>query len=415
MEDSCVHHVEFCVRDGETLQRTFLQQYKFSLAATRVTKLLKQWVLKSGTATCLITQQISSENNQSQDQYFVESEKNFDCKERQQTRKLDTVFNVALKVKNVASSVERLSRSGVKVLRPVEKYSDKFGEISIAVVKSCIGNVVHTLIQDDEYSGIFLPGFNPVDSVHNNVSSEETLAPTLVTHFDHVTFACNCGDTNHILEWYSKCFGMRRFMINSDEDSENGFVIDTEDIGVRLKAFEYWKCAETGLSLGSHPESIKFVIAEALPNQGPNQVDTFLHDHDGAGIQHVGLHTEDIVKTVSCLSENGVQFAEPPYTYYTEVGKYEEICDIGQDVDILRKNGILVDAEADPGETTDGSQSPNLRYLMQKFTKPLFDRNTFFLEIIQRVGARGFGSGNITALWRSVQAYLNNQEKSDAS
>jgi 4-hydroxyphenylpyruvate dioxygenase-like putative hemolysin len=52
---------------------------------------------------------------------------------------------------------------------------------------------------------------------------------------------------------------------------------------------------------------------------------------------------------------------------------------------------------------------------MQKFTKPLFDRNTFFLEIIQRVGARGFGSGNITALWRSVQAYLNNQEKSDAS
>lgn len=46
------------------------------------------------------------------------------------------------------------------------------------------------------------------------------------------------------------------------------------------------------------------------------------------------------------------------------------------------------------------------RYLMQKFTKPLFDRNTFFLEVIQRVGARGFGSGNITALWRSVQAYI---------
>lgn len=45
-------------------------------------------------------------------------------------------------------------------------------------------------------------------------------------------------------------------------------MIDTEDIGLRLKAFEYWKCAETGLSLGNHPESIKFVVAEALPNQG---------------------------------------------------------------------------------------------------------------------------------------------------
>lgn len=54
----------------------------------------------------------------------------------------------------------------------------------------------------------------------------------------------------------------------SEEDEDSGFVIDTEDIGLRLKAFEYWKCAETGLSSGNHPESIKFVVAEALPNQG---------------------------------------------------------------------------------------------------------------------------------------------------
>ena len=52
----------------------------------------------------------------------------------------------------------------------------------------------------------------------------------------------------------------------------------------------------------------------------------------------------------------------------------------------------------------------HFRYLMQKFTKPLFDKNTFFLEVIQRVGAKGFGSGNITALWRSVQAYLSSKE-----
>ncbi|XP_045190695.2 4-hydroxyphenylpyruvate dioxygenase-like protein [Mercenaria mercenaria] len=409
MEDSCVHHIEFSVRDGENLQRTLLHQYKFSLAATRVNSRLKQWVLKSGSATCLLTQQISSENEQVQDQYFVEAGEVFDGAINKSSGQIDSVFNVALKVKNIASCVEKLSRSGVKILRPVKKYNDKYGEISLAVVKSCIGNVVHTLIQDENYSGVFLPGFNPVDNVHNN--DLQLAQSSLVTHFDHVTFACDCGDSDRILEWYSKCFGMKRFMMNSDEDEAKGFVIDTEDIGLRLKAFEYWKCAETGLSLGNHPKSIKFVVAEALANQGPNQVDTFLHDHEGAGIQHVGLHTEDIIQTVSRLSDNGVQFAEPPYTYYTEVGKYEEICDIGQNVEILRKNGILVDAEADPGETTGDAQSQNLRYLMQKFTKPLFDRNTFFLEVIQRVGARGFGSGNITALWRSVQAYINSQEK----
>ena len=43
---------------------------------------------------------------------------------------------------------------------------------------------------------------------------------------------------------------------------------------------------------------------------------------------------------------------------------------------------------------------------MQVFTKPLFDKDTFFLEVIQRCGATGFGAGNITALWRAVDAYL---------
>ena len=55
------------------------------------------------------------------------------------------------------------------------------------------------------------------------------------------------------------------------------------------------------------------------------------------------------------------------------------------------------------------------RYLLQKFTKCIFDKHTFFLEIIQRVGARGFGSGNITALWRSVQAYMNSQNTEEKS
>jgi len=52
---------------------------------------------------------------------------------------------------------------------------------------------------------------------------------------------------------------------------------------------------------------------------GPNQVDTFLGDHCGPGIQHIGLHTDNIVDTVANLQDSGVQFAEPPYTYYTEV------------------------------------------------------------------------------------------------
>ncbi|KAL4231353.1 hypothetical protein ACF0H5_008932 [Mactra antiquata] len=407
MDDCCVHHAEFGVEDGEELQTRFQEHYKFSLVAKRVNKFVKQWVLRSGSATVLVTQRISSESNLDSDKYYVDWQEN---RTSSNIKQIDSVFNIALKVKDVSASVERLSRSGCVIVRPVCKYSDEYGNVTIATVKSCIGNVVHTLIEDEHYSGVFLPDFVPVpiDATIKNDSNSS------VTHFDHVTFACVCGDSERILSWYSNCFGMKRFLINRDEDVQNGFVIDTEDIGLRLKAFEYWKCAESGISTGNHPESIKFVVAEALPNQGPNQVDTFLQEHHGAGIQHIGLHTFNIIGTVSKLKENGVQFAEPPYTYYTEVGKLEEIKEMGQDVDILRENGILVDAEADSGEDNVVPQS-NLRYLLQKFTKPLFKENTFFLEVIQRVGARGFGSGNITALWRSVQAYMNNKDKETAS
>ena len=53
---------------------------------------------------------------------------------------------------------------------------------------------------------------------------------------------------------------------------------------------------------------------------------------------------------------------------------------------------------------------PPYRYLMQVFTRPFFDRDTFFLELIQRHGASGFGAGNIKALWRSVEAYMAEKE-----
>ena len=49
-------------------------------------------------------------------------------------------------------------------------------------------------------------------------------------------------------------------------------------------------------------------------------MDQFLSHHKGPGIQHIGLHTDDIIHAVSQLKDGGVQFAEPPYTYYTEVG-----------------------------------------------------------------------------------------------
>ncbi|XP_060065559.1 4-hydroxyphenylpyruvate dioxygenase-like protein [Ylistrum balloti] len=444
MEADCVHHIEILTRDGEAVTREFVSKYNFVLFAKRSCSLANQWVLKSRNVIFVVTQSKllnhASQNNKktcdfisTDDFYVVSTEleyKGTQTKENGSSKiydEIDTVNNVALKVKNVGSCLQRLKACGATILKKETKIVDNFGEVDLAIVKSCVGNVIHTLLNCDKYKGAFLPYFDTVPTKDVHLIEKAESETVNLTHFDHVTFACEVGTSSAVLQWYEDCLGLTRFFMNSDEDADDGFVINTTDIGLRLKAMEYWHCAEIGITAPQQSKDgngIKFVIAEALPDQGPNQVATFLTEHGGPGIQHIGLHTPDIVTTVSCLMTSGVEFAEPPYTYYTEVGKLEDIKQIGQCVAILETNGILVDMEVDretdseeiPSEThsqdqteTDGHSSK--KYLMQKFTKPLFDRNTFFLEVIHRCGATGFGSGNITALWRSVQAYMSSQQK----
>lgn len=114
-----------------------------------------------------------------------------------------------------------------------------------------------------------------------------------------------------------------------------------------------------------------------------------------------------------------------------QVGKQHEIEEAGHNPQILAQHGILLDTNlhqdpsSQPGsietrrwetKCTDENAEyrkaelfPPPRYLLQVFTKPIFAEDTFFLELIERRGATGFGEGNIRALWRSVQAHMENQ------
>ncbi|KAK3094773.1 hypothetical protein FSP39_006056, partial [Pinctada imbricata] len=399
-----LHHVEFAVNNGELYLNRFKSQYGFDLIASRSCRHKKQWVVQSGKAIFLLTefypvdlqshvQEAYATHYQdvlSSDPYFSPNTENDIY-----SNKLETAFNVALKVQNVRQTLETAVKGGAVVLREPSVIKDERGAIELAVIKSCIGNVVHTLIDDKQYNGVFLPLFNEHCSC-KNIESQNFI----VSHMDHIAFVCSRGSTSSILKWYENCFKMHRFFINSDENAEEGFMIKDTGIGLRMKAMEYWHCSETGLkSCNAEKESdgVKFVLVESLEGQGLNQVDVFLGDHNGPGVQHIGLYTNNIIEAVSLLES------------------WTEIEEVGIDVDILKENGILLDTEADPGVTSDSDResdtSDNPRYLMQKFTKPLFSKRTFFLELIERVGARGFGAGNITALWRAVQAYMTQGDK----
>ena len=196
----------------------------------------------------------------------------------------DTVFNVALEVKDVGKAVDTVKRNNGKIIREPETFADCDGEVESAVIGTPVGNVVHTLLNASGYKGVFLPGYLASDNkmalqesgyvTSTNSSSPKTvLGDRILTHFDHITFACPLGTSQAIMKWYEKCFGFTRFNISSDE-SADGFIVQSSiqgaSIGMKLTAMQYWFCSESELAIDTDEPGggVKFVFAEPLPGQG---------------------------------------------------------------------------------------------------------------------------------------------------
>lgn len=227
-----------------------------------------------------------------------------------------------------------------------------------------------------------------------------------VSSLDHIALACRIGESTDILRWYERIFQMRAFDFG---EGGEGLKIQTDGLGMRLKAMEFWRCSEKGLIPSSAKDDFPLlVIAEPLAGvDARNQIDVFLSEHGGPGVQHLGLNTSDICRSKDEMKLRGVDFIVPPSLYYQSDGKLDDIIRAGEDPERLQGHGILIDYEDFNGNPSSGLGSG---YLMQVFTKPLFAKDTFFLELIERRGARGFGAGNITALFKAVQAYMRGDE-----
>ena len=120
-----------------------------------------------------------------------------------------------------------------------------------------------------------------------------------------------------------------------------------------------------------------------------SQIQEFLDDFNGEGIQHIALGTDDIHAAVSSLRAAGVTFLDTPDTYYEQVDT--RVPQHGEDLDALKANRILID-----GAPTEGQG-----LLLQIFTDTVI--GPVFFEIIQRKGNEGFGEGNFKALFESIE------------
>ncbi len=211
-----------------------------------------------------------------------------------------------------------------------------------------------------------------VDDTHQPFAKQWDKAPTeevpgngliLIDHLTHNVFR---GNMDKWADFYASIFNFQEIRFFNIKGQMTGLV---------------------SRALGSPCGKIKIPLNESKDDQ--SQIEEFLNDYSGEGIQHIALTTENIYKTVSTLRKQGVKFLDVPDTYYEMLDQrlpwHEE------PLNSLNAEKILMDGEIDPKSGL----------LLQIFTENIF--GPVFFEIIQRKGNQGFGEGNFQALFEAIE------------
>lgn len=393
-------HVGFHVPERQRLANDLVYKFGFELFATRVGDWGRQLALRRGDAIFVVNEKLQPVSGKapavSPSGQSIDGEMLYDVDPQYA---VSTASNICFEVEDVSGISQRLQEHGCRILISPTTVGDEDGSVTYSVVRSIVGNISHTLLDRSQYCGPFLPGFHVAKDALENVQRAQNS-----THFDHIVCVCPQGSTHAVLEWYKNCLGFQRVSIHPQDNAAEGYRIQGNGVGLQLTAMQYTGNGLTPLD----QRNCTFLLAESLPEQPNNQVDTFLKQHGGAGIQHVALGITDILETTAAMTKSGASFFKPPLTYYSE-NKEQEIQQAGQDLQRLKDHGILLDSEVLREDDVSGSALHGKQYLMQIFGRPLFTEETFFLEFIERREAKGFGEGNIRALWQAIQNHRDQQ------
>lgn len=274
----------------------------------------------------------------------------------------DGVKVIALWVDDAYSAHEETVKRGARSFLEPETLSDEKGEIKRSGIYT-YGETIHLFIERKNYSGLFLPGFQPYHSEYN----PEEIG---LLHVDHCVGNVGWHQMNKWVKFYEDTMGFKNILTFDDK------AISTEYSALMSKV----------MSNGNG--FVKFPINEPAEGKKKSQIEEYLDFYEGEGVQHVAIAATDIISTVRKLKAKGIEFLNTPDTYYDDL--LERVGKIDEDLAPLRELKILVDRDEEG-------------YLLQIFTKPLQDRPTVFFEIIQRKGAQSFGAGNFKALFEAIE------------
>jgi len=264
----------------------------------------------------------------------------------------------------------------------------------VAKITSFTTHFIHTLIDRKNYSGTFLPGYNiKIKDITNNQDFG-------LKFIDHLAIVVGCNQLTNTIDWYNRILGLSKVFCNEYDSNNDGLLIIGDVSAMRTKV------------VSSSDNAVIFVLVEPVNrkhlDEESGQIQLFLKYNNGAGVQHVALYTENLVRTTELINsqKNGLELINIPPTYYTALKlQYSSLQLNGLEFTLeeLEKQSLLVDFIEDDKEKATKQYNVSF-YLIQTFTKSIHQqRPTLFFEFISRHGSRGFGSRNISALFKAVE------------
>lgn len=273
----------------------------------------------------------------------------------------DGVAVIAMGVDDIELTFAELVERGAAPITPPRTYHDSDDTVIVAEVGG-FGDVVHRLVERRGPALNFQPGVIEVVAIDSKEVPE-----SLVHLIDHLAVCLPAKQLQQTSEFYQQVFGFDEIFAEYIEVAGQGM---------------------NSLVVQSPSGLVTFTLIEPDTSRRSGQIDDFLQWHGGAGVQHMALITEDIVFTVDRLSERGVRFLKTPTSYYETLEN--RVGPIDAPLAELDRLGILVDRD-------------HWGQLLQIFAESIHVRRTLFIEVIERRGARLFGSGNIKALYEAKE------------
>ena len=351
------HHIKLFTGSANATKELFMNKFNFKLHSfsgpETGNKETLNYLLINGNMKIIVTTPLGNET------YTQRIMNNFLSKHG------DGIGDITFLTNDIHKLQKNMFKNDTIITNELEIY-DNYKSITYQAHKTH-SNLTHTFIETNRkyYNDILFDSYRLTKPINNNSTMD----------LDHVVINVRKNEMDETTQWYKDCLNFHQF-----------WSVDENEIHT-----EYSSLKSTVMT--NETETIKIPINEPAKGIKESQIQEFINEYNGPGVQHVALKVPNIIDSVKQMEQKGVKFLDsPPDSYYQEISEKLKINNITiqEDFEKIKSLGILIDCDENG-------------YLLQIFTECIVDRPTLFFEIIQRQNHNGFGAGNFKSLFKTIE------------